>query len=800
MRNKIFYFTVIFIFITSIAEAKISQKKYFSIFQKYNVNDNNTVQRIINVCVDKFGKNNIKIETNSSGEKILNHKNEKEFLDCTYQNILQVIKPIQGINSLKQKELEKFLLDNEIYINFGKGKETYIFKSDGYEKFQDGKKIGGDGWRWSKLKQLRVFMDGEKTTWRVSNDKMALSIKKGKDKPQFYFLEYKDKKIAEEDRKIAKKKEEEKKKAEAKRKEEERKKAEEQRIAEEKRKKEERLAEEKRKEEERIAEEKRKEEERIAEEKRKEEERLAEEKRKEKERLAEEKRIEEEKKLEETFKKYKANSQFQKDFVRALLSIPDFDLKDIKFGFGDRQIEINATIFNQNSNSNEFIDFSGLKLKNINKNVFYKIQKSFENLEFDSSMFEEGEWFDEISCENFSFKIGSVNFTSKPAIKELEFKDFSKNFKLVNQYSDKLKINKDQINIISAVLSFSVDQLILGTKGSSLQIEDLGRSLSWDKFEISDLSLFDWGSWIITNYKDIDKNLNTETTYSYSDLNNVRFDKEEIIKIVQNFSNMFNLESDFKLILNSFESLGNGKTENILVKDLKTKNQIASAKRLSLNNFSFDYIDRNKTQKFITEFDFNLEGLDLNIQEISPEFSSTFNILGYDKVKFDFGTKYNLTKNNNLNFDIDLGITDAASIQFSSIFSGFDFNQISSIRDEAILAYLSTNFKIKEMELLLKDNSLRNKLIRFAAQEQGISEKEFKNTIINQIDSFSMSTQKTRLFNQYRKAVVNFINGSKSIKFVIMPDTPLSVMELTPYFLNPDLNLLIERLGIKITN
>ena len=331
-------------------------------------------------------------------------------------------------------------------------------------------------------------------------------------------------------------------------------------------------------------------------------------------------------------------------------------------------------------------------------------------------MFKEGKWFDEISCENFSFKIGSVNFTTKPVIKELEFKDFSKNFKLVNQYSDKLKINKNQINIISAVLSFSLDHLILGTRSSSLQIEDLGRYISWDKFEISDLSLFDWGSWIITNYRDIDNNLNTETTYSYSDLNNVRFDKEEIIKIVQNFSNNFNLESDFKLILNTFESLGNGKTENILVKDLKTKNQIASAERFSLNNFSFDYIDKNKTQKFITEFDFNLEGLDLNIQEISPEFSSTFNLLGYDKVKFDFGTKYNLTKNNNLNFDIDLGITDAASIKFSSIFSGFDFNQISNLQNEAILAYLSTNFKIKEIQLLLNDNSLRNKLIKFAAQ------------------------------------------------------------------------------------
>ena len=44
MKNKIFYLTVIFIFITTLAEAKISQKKYFSIFQKYNVTDNNTVQ------------------------------------------------------------------------------------------------------------------------------------------------------------------------------------------------------------------------------------------------------------------------------------------------------------------------------------------------------------------------------------------------------------------------------------------------------------------------------------------------------------------------------------------------------------------------------------------------------------------------------------------------------------------------------------------------------------------------------------------------------------------------------------
>ena len=149
------------------------------------------------------------------------------------------------------------------------------------------------------------------------------------------------------------------------------------------------------------------------------------------------------------------------------------------------------------------------------------------------------------------------------------------------------------------------------------------------------------------------------------------------------------------------------------------------------------------------------------MQEISPEFSSYFNLLGYNKVKFDFGTKYSLAQNNYLSFNIDLGITDAASINFSSVFSGFDLNQISNFKNDAIIAYLSTNFKIKEIQLLLNDNSLRNKLIKFAAQQQGISEKEFKKMLINQIDSFSISTQKTQLFNQYRQAVLNFINGSK---------------------------------------
>ena len=180
--KKIIFTAFVFILSISVSNAKISQKNYFSIFQKYNVKDRNTVQKIINICVNKFGKNNLKVIENNNGEKILDHKNEKGFLDCTYSNILNQIKPTQGINSLKKEDLKELILENELYIDFGKGKVTYIFNNDGYEIFQNGKKIGNDGWRWTKLNQLRVFMDGKKATWRVSRDKMALAIKKNRRK------------------------------------------------------------------------------------------------------------------------------------------------------------------------------------------------------------------------------------------------------------------------------------------------------------------------------------------------------------------------------------------------------------------------------------------------------------------------------------------------------------------------------------------------------------------------------------------------------------------------------------------
>ena len=77
---------------------------------------------------------------------------------------------------------------------------------------------------------------------------------------------------------------------------------------------------------------------------------------------------------------------------------------------------------------------------------------------------------------------------------------------------------------------------------------------------------------------------------------------------------------------------------------------------------------------------------------------------------------------------------------------------------------------------------------------------EFKKTLISQIDSYSATTQKTKLFVEYRQAVVNFINGSRKIKLQISPETPVSIAELTPYFLNPDINSIISKLNLHVSN
>ena len=559
------------------------------------------------------------------------------------------------------------------------------------------------------------------------------------------------------------------------------------------------VLEEKRKEEEKLAEEKRKEEEKLAEEKRKKEEKLAEEKRIKEEKLAEEKRKKEEERLQSTFKKYNAKTQFQKDFVRSLLSIPNIELRSVKFSSGDKLIAIDGNFSSLNANyPNDFIDFKNLKLKNLNKNVFYKIVKSIENLEFDTSVFKEKKWFDEISLEKISGTIEKNQFASGIIFKKLEFKDFLKNVSIIDKSAVKFGLKQNHIDLIAAAFSFSIDKLI--TDKFYLLLDSQKREFGYEKAEGSDISLLDWGTWYVKNSFDIDYNLNTEVTYEYSEVKNVTFDKNEIIKIAQkiNPKNIDNM--DYKIFINILDSLGSGKTLNVLVKDPITKKQILSLDSVNINSIKFNYIDNNKQQKFLTEFGFDLEGLDINVNEVSPEFSTYFTLLGYNSVKFDFGSNYSLEQNNDLNFDLDMGITDATSINFESTFSGLDLNQITNFTDDALLAYLSTNIKVKKIGLSLVDNSLRDKLFALAAQTSNSSTSRFKSDLIKQMDAYLVNSQQTRLFKQYRQAVIKFINGSKKISIKVEPPKPISFMEMVPYFINPDVNIIIDKLNLNIKN
>ena len=447
---------------------------------------------------------------------------------------------------------------------------------------------------------------------------------------------------------------------------------------------------------------------------------------------------------------------------------------------------------------NDFIDFKNLKFKNLNKNVFYKIVKSIENLEFDTSVFKEKKWFDEISFENFSGKIEKDEFASGIVLKKLEFNDFSKNVGIINKSAGKFGLEQNQIDFLAAAFSFSIDKLIMDN--FYLLLDSQNRELGNEKTEGSDISLLDWGTWYIKNSYDIDYNSNTEVTYEYSEVKDVTFDKSEIIKIAQkiNPKNIDNM--DYKIFINALDSLGSGKTLNAAVKDPTTKKQIMSMDSLNLSGIKFDYVDKNKQQKFLTEFGFDLKGLDINVNEVSPEFSTYFALLGYNSVKFDFGSNYNLEKNNDLNFDLDLGITDAASLNFESTFSGLNLDQITNFTDDALIAYLSTNIRVKKIGLSLIDNSLRDKLFALAAQTSNSSVSIFKSDIIKQIDSYLINSQKTRLFNQYRQAVIKFINGSNKISFKIEPKTPLSFMEMAPYFINPDVNIIIDKLNLNVRN
>tara|TARA_Y100001958_G_C20888670_1_gene315779 strand:- start:177 stop:641 length:465 start_codon:yes stop_codon:yes gene_type:complete len=153
-----------------------------------------------------------------------------------------------------------------------------------------------------------------------------------------------------------------------------------------------------------------------------------------------------------------------------------------------------------------------------------------------------------------------------------------------------------------------------------------------------------------------------------------------------------------------------------------------------------------------------------------------------------------------LNFDINLGITKAADLKLKTTFSGLSAEALNINNEAALGAYLLSNFKLNNMSLSLIDNSLRDNILKLAAAESKMTINEFKREIINLINTYTATADQTNLFNQYKSSVVKFINGSKKIVVEISPKTPVSLAEVSPYFLAMDYNQIIRVLNLSIKN
>ena len=467
--------------------------------------------------------------------------------------------------------------------------------------------------------------------------------------------------------------------------------------------------------------------------------------------------------------------------------------EDLRFSRNDKFIEIiNISI----GNADNYTLIEKIEIKNLNKKVFNNLELAIRLNEFDFEVFKNKKWFEEINFTKVNTSSDIIVFSvDKYVLKNLEFNNFANNKQLINNDT----LSEDHINLISAGLSFSLGKFY----GENLHLKiDGAREIITQYFDITNFSLLEWGRWNTKNSSDYDYNTDTIVTTAASSFDSLKFNKSEILNFVNDFdfnSKYFDWENEYAVIFNMIDNLGNSITKDIVLKNKTTNAKIGSVKNFSIKNLKFDYIG-NQKQKFLTNLDLNIDGIDLNLAEVSPEFSSYFKLLGYDTVKFDFGTSWNWNKQkNDLGINIDLGVTNAASIALSTIFSGLS-SEIFNMQADSLGAYLLTNFKINDIKLSLIDNSLRDKLFNFAAKQENVSVKEFKKTLISQIDSYSVTTQKTKLFVEYRQAVVNFINGSRKIKLQISPEMPISIAELSPYFLNPDINSIISKLNLYVSN
>ena len=122
----------------------------------------------------------------------------KDKIDETIDKTTDFLKSITK-KSLSKSQTAEFLNNYAITLKDERtdGEVTYIFDSESYKRYKDGKVISEDGWRFSKLGALRLFNGDVKLTWKIKIGKENLMVIKTKFQPigKEYPFTYKLKKL-----------------------------------------------------------------------------------------------------------------------------------------------------------------------------------------------------------------------------------------------------------------------------------------------------------------------------------------------------------------------------------------------------------------------------------------------------------------------------------------------------------------------------------------------------------------------------------------------------------------------------
>ena len=510
---------------------------------------------------------------------------------------------------------------------------------------------------------------------------------------------------------------------------------------------------------------------------------------------------EQNKEFEEIFNKHSAKNDYQKQIVK-LLYFLDLPFEKIVFSNMDNVLEIYEI-----GDDDNILKLDKLKITKINKKYledWFKLNEKYKSLNNVSDISEIpalqylGKIADNIELSGLS--IFDIQDSPELKIEEVGLKNLDfENFDKIRNLLNSSLAREDEKDILSIILSAKFDKIyfknssVLEPEPASLKYFEIA---NWDEFSFKHIEVQDYklqemlNEFLIENFKI--SNFVLDKNFTYDLLGSL--DSQKLL-----------LNGDYSEIFNSFVSLDNLEVKNFKANVNNT--DVFNLDNAKINNIKFDYFGDDKNIKIPTSFNFEIKGADFNYDQVSnisgglAFLDGLIDELGYEKIKFDFktGWKWN-TKANDFSYELDLGITDAASLAISTNLIDLDTN-ILTIQGAPLLTYLMTTPKLKQLRLSLVDNSLRNKLLEYAAKEQNMTTTQMKDFITQSMDIYSNTIGIDQgLIKEFIDTTSNFINGSNKIVLAVKPLDPVSINDLTPDVMGQNYNALTNKLNFNFSN